>query len=356
MTLLIDPEFSSLPPDLADLFAIAGEESFFNHPAWYAVFVRHALAAGAETRLYADATARAALLLQVPRSSAVRRQTSLANYYSCAHAPLLRPNIDAAPALAEIVATIAAERPRWDCLTLTGLDPNAPGFDALAAALRRAGMAVRPFFDFGVWYQATSGMSFARYCDALPSQLRNTWKRKRKKLLGSPRLRLSYCDGVAGLEEGIADYETIYRASWKDPEPHPGFMPALMRACAAVGALRLAVYHLDGEPAAAQFWIVWRGRATIFKLAHDERFAEHSLGTLLTMALMERVLEADRPFEIDFGHGDDPYKKLWLPSRRERWGLLAANPRTPRGLALALRETAGQLYRRVVPAVTRVRD
>jgi hypothetical protein len=209
---------------------------------------------------------------------------------------------------------------------------------------------VRPFFDFGVWYQATSGLSFARYHDGLPAQLRNTWQRKRKKLTGGGRLHLAFsCDG-AGLEQNIADYETIYRASWKVAEPDPDFMPALMRACAAVGALRLAVYHLDGEPAAAQLWIVWRGRATIFKLAHDERFSEYSLGTLLTMELMERILEIDRPFEIDFGRGDDPYKKLWLPQRRERWGLLAANPRTARGLALSLREAAAGLFRRASSA------
>jgi hypothetical protein len=349
MALLIDPEFSRLPPDLAGLFAAAGAESFFNHPAWYAVFARHALDPGAEVRLYADAASRAALLLQVPPSG-LRQQTSLANYYSCAHAPLLRPGADAAAGLAEIVATILAERPRWDCMSLRGLDPAAPGFDALAAALRRSGMLIRPFFDFGVWYQQTAGLSFAAYRDGLPGQLRNTWERKLSKLGGSRRLRLAVCDGAAGLEEGIADYQTVYRASWKPAEPHPDFMPALMRACAALGALRLAVYHLDGEPAAAQFWIVWQGRATIFKLAHDERFAEHSLGTLLTMALMECVLETDRPFEIDFGHGDDDYKRLWLPRRRERWGLLAANPRTPRGLPLALRETAARLYRRISPA------
>jgi hypothetical protein len=353
MPLLVNPEFSRLPQDIAGLLAGAGEASFFSHPAWYAVFSGHALEAGAEPRLYTDATSGAGLLLQLAGSARRRELRSLANYYSCEHAVLLRPGVDVAAALAEIVANILAERPRWDAVSLVGLDPTAHDFAALTAGFRRVGTVVRPYFDFGVWYQTTAGLSFADYCDGLPSQLLNTWKRKRKKLLGSPRLRLTYCDGESGLEEAIAAYETVYRASWKDPEPHPGFMPALMRTCAALGALRLAIYHLDGEPAAAQFWIVWRGRATIFKLAHDERFAGHSLGTLLTMELMERVLENDRPVEIDFGHGDDAYKKLWLPQRRERWGMLAANPRTPGGLALSVREISAQLYRRVRPAPDR---
>jgi hypothetical protein len=349
MGLLINPDFSGLPAELGALFTDAAERSFFNHRDWYRVFAHNAMEEGAEPRLYADRSSRAALLLQAARGSGRRAQTSLANYYSCEHAPLLSRGADAFSAFAEILGAVAAERPRWDAITLTSLDPTDAYFAALACALRHAGMFVRPYFDFGVWFEETAGLSFADYLASRSSQLRNTWQRKRKRLDRS-RLQLQIYDQVAGLEQGIADYEAVYRTSWKGSEPHPQFMPALMRSCAALGALRLATYHLDGAPAAAQFWIVWRGRATIFKLAHDERVGEFSLGTLLTMEMMERVLEMDHPSEINFGRGDDPYKQLWLRRRRERWGLLAANRRTPRGLALASREFAAQLYRKLRPA------
>jgi hypothetical protein len=342
-TLLIDPDFSTLPGEVSHVFESAATRSFFNHPRWYRVFSETvAQPERQQVRLY---TARGVALVLTSQPGE-RSLAGLANYYSCEHELLRTP--EAPPeAAVELLREIVAERPRWEALRFTALDE--PGAQALDGALRSAGLAVRRRPAFGTWYEETAGLTFAEYVAQRPSMLVNTWRRKRSKLAKAHRSAIAVFDGGGpdGVEPAVAAYETVYRNSWKGQEPYPRFMPALIRAAAQLGALRLGVVEVEGVPAAAQVWIVWQGRATIYKLAHDERFDDLSLGTILTMHMMEHVLERDRPREIDLGRGDDSYKKLWLQKRRQRWDLHAANPRTFGGLRLAVRFAGAEIKARL---------
>jgi hypothetical protein len=48
--------------------------------------------------------------------------------------------------------------------------------------------------------------------------------------------------------------------------------------------------------------------------------------------LMEHVLDQDKVNEVDYLTGDDTYKAAWMSDRRERWGLVAYNLKTARGV------------------------
>ena len=121
--------------------------------------------------------------------------------------------------------------------------------------------------------------------------------------------------------------------------------------CARQGWLRLGLAFIGEQPVAAQFWLVLHGRACIYKVSYNEKFSEFSPGSLLTGHLMRHVIEVDQVREVDYLIGDDAYKKIWMSHRRERWGIVAYNPRTLGGLWGALREamarTAKSLLNRI---------
>jgi CelD/BcsL family acetyltransferase involved in cellulose biosynthesis len=204
-------------------------------------------------------------------------------------------------------------------------------------ALRGAGLIARRYFRFGNWYDDTRGLSFCDYLARRPAALRNTFRRNSRRLAGAGAVRVDVVQDGRGLADALDRYEQVYAASWKRSEPYPALIRRLAAALADAGALRLGLLYVDHQPVAAQVWLVWQGRAILYKLAHDRAFDALSPGTVLTMRMLERLLDEERIGELDLGAGDDPYKRLWASRRRERVGLVAFDPLTLRGAMGALR-------------------
>ncbi len=99
---------------------------------------------------------------------------------------------------------------------------------------------------------------------------------------------------TASTTRAWADYEAVYRASWKPEEGSFPFLRALAEQEGAAGTLRLGVARKDGRPVAVQLWLVENGEATIHKLAYAEDAKAMSPGTLLGMAMFRRALDEDR--------------------------------------------------------------
>jgi CelD/BcsL family acetyltransferase involved in cellulose biosynthesis len=352
-------DLAALPARYEPLFSSAGNTSFFLTLPWYRNFVESSVLGPEERlRVYAvdaadgGAAGRAVLPMRTGAGAlGAKTLGGLSNYYTSLFGPSVDPDEPELQRVLDVLASaMARDEVRWDTIDLRPLAVDAPVFPALMGALRKAGLAVQSYFCFGNWYLRVGGRSYAEYFEALPSQLKNTVTRKRKQL-EKLKSRIVVCRGEAGLEEALRAYEQIYAVSWKIPEPYPHFISGLCRTCAALGWLRLGVVYVDEQPVAAQIWIVHAGIAAIYKLAYDERFAKLSAGSVLTAHLMQHAIDIDKVHEVDYLTGDDAYKRDWMSDRRERWGMIAFNLRTPRGLLAAGRHFGARAAKRALGAV-----
>lgn len=370
---------------------LPSQQSFFNTLPWFRLLAETIVAPDQQLRIYVAGggtnevnSGQPGMLLPMLRQRTgglftPRRLQSLANYYSPLFAPIVAAfaldqpdaNADApgrsqsfspgygpprnpphSPSFATLAAALAAELPRWDAIDLHPLAISDPAYAQVEAAFQAAGMAVQRYRCFTNWYLNVRGRTFDTYRSQLPSQLRNTLSRKLNKL--GIRLTMEIvvddCDGK--LDAHIAAYNTIYGASWKQAEAFPHFIRDLIRLCAKQGSLRLGMAHIDGVPAAAQLWIVHEGVASIVKLAYVARFSATSVGSILTAHLMQHVIDIDQVEEVDFLSGDDAYKKDWMSDSRERWGLIALNLHTARGILLAVRNIGGRHLKNFLRGIT----
>lgn len=366
MIVTVYKSLDHLPPSYASVFGEAGRMSFYYGLPWFENLIRNTSIPNQELRLYGLETnhdekgcALALLIARIGSKTRLNKTYDLSgfsNLYSPLFGPLWRPSIaDPTTVAYGLVDAIVEESPRWATIRFDCLDRKTPMFDALADAFRGKGMMIQPFFHFGNWFEDIAG-SFDEFFRKRPAGLRNTLRRKSKKLeaLGSHRYKV-FAD-QNDLDVAIDAYEHVYAASWKQPEPFPKFTGGLIKTAASAGCLRLGVLYIEERPVAAQIWIVSHGTATILKLAHDERFKALSPGSLLTFQLMRRVIEVDGVHEVDFGRGDEPFKSLWLSQRRERWGILAFNARTLRGAVSAARHLGGSALRRRLGNLVKASD
>jgi len=348
---------NELPPEIKSRWSYPEQAGFLTSLDWFRTLAATGIAEDFEPRIYVvltneDAVA-AAIACCFRRGERTLR--SLTTFYSTefdVHAPYSAVGIDRiADAFA---AYVASERPAWSALDLRYFRSESPFKAALSRSLEQHGFSVQEFFQYETWFESIRNADYKAYFAARPSQLRNTVTRREKKLKREHQceIRIGRTDDAA-TEALVRDFITVYSGSWKQPEPFPNFIPALTRAAASCGVLRLGVLYVDQVPAAAQLWLTTANRTTIYKLAYDEKYREQSVGSILSAELFRIAIDEDKVAEIDYGIGSEPYKRDWMTAVRRIVGIEAYNRRTLRGLSMiAIRQISRMVrrFRRVAPA------
>ncbi len=190
---------------------------------------------------------------------------------------------------------------------------------SLQSSLESAGFNCNHFFRSYNWIYRLQGQSYSEYMATRPGQLRNTIKRKKRKLEREHGYNIRLFTGDEVLN-AMPDYYAVYNASWKQNEiKNAGFQDCFIDTFSMAGWSRLAILYIKEQPVAAQLWFVQHQKASIFRLAYDKEWRQYSTGSILTSYLMEYVINIDKINEIDFLTGNDAYKQDWMSERRERF-------------------------------------
>lgn len=259
--------------------------------------------------------------------------TGLCNWYSFRLAALATPGADQAELFTALARDLAGQAQRVMLDKLSEDDA-----DLLSAAFRASGwLAWKAPCDTN-HILALNGRSFAEYMASRPGPLRTTLKRKGGKVDVMLYRKFD--------RQAYANYEEVYAKSWKPQEGSPAFLRRFAEEEGAAGRLRMAVARVDDQPVAAQFWTVEHGIAFIHKLAHRDDAKALSPGTTLSAALFEEVIDRDKVALVDFGTGDDGYKRDWMEQQRTRYRLDLLRPGAPGNWPAIVRNGLRRLVRR----------
>lgn len=317
-------------PALSSLLSAASQHAPFDRLAWWQGLSEHC---GLSPLLAVarDGDALAVLPLQ-PGNGGL---SALANWYSFRVKPIVSAHADAPRLLGALARSLAARSHR---ISIAGLPDEDGSASLLEQAFRGAGWIVlREACDTNHVLDV-AGRSFEAYLASRPGPLRTTLKRKSSKM---------ETQVVSAFDPEIwAAYEDIYAESWKPSEGSPDFLRAFAQQEGEAGRLRLGVARADGLAIAAQMWTVEGGTAFIHKLAHREDARPLSPGSVLSAALFRHVIDTDHVTLVDFGTGDDGYKRDWMEQVRPRYRLDMFRPLDPRNWPFfakhAIRRLAGR--------------
>ena len=323
-------DWQQLPESADALFAQHEHDSMFLSRTWFVELAASALEHGDSLLLACVVDGDQVLAMLPLRRCAGDTWYSLSNRYTSHFSLLINDNEEAGDdrqAILECLVQGLGSLP-YRVLRLEPVAEHDPVITDMQTVMESAGMCCHRFFKFYNWIHRLQGESFSDYFSARPPILRNSIKRKQRKLEREHgyRIRLFTRDD---LEPAMRDYDSIYRASWKPEEPFGAFIEVLVRRLAERGWTRLAILYAGDEPVAGQIWFVVHENAYIFRLAYDQAWQKSSPGSILTSYLMEHVIDTDGVEQIDYLIGNERYKQDWMSERRQYFGLVCDNISRP---------------------------
>ncbi len=309
----------------------------FQRRQWFDMLARHCFA---DQRCLWPRAEEDGAALTLPLVDQGSQLSSLSNYYSFSYGPIIEgtstPERQEA-LLCRIAAQLRETHQRISFYPLLDHDGTAR---LMRRAFASAGWIALLTEQNSNHVLYLNGRDFEAYWAGRPGPLRSSVKRKGR---ASPY-------GFA-IHEQLTEplwqhYLAVYATSWKNAEPWPEMVRAIAEDAAARGVLRLGVASEGDEVVAAQIWTIEGPTACIHKIAHDSAHDRKSPGTLLSHYMFRHMIDREKVEQIDYGTGNNAYKRDWMEQERSMLRLDCFNPRKAAMWLPALRTGLSRFVRR----------
>jgi len=311
-------QWKQLPASADTLFAQGEQDSLFLSRVWFETLTSQALTKDQSLHLVCVLEDERVLAIAPMMQHTQGNLSSLNNNFTTLFS-ILVSNDDQLDAILNCLAQGLSQM-SVASIRFEPIDKDNHVMNKLCQLMESYGFTSHPYFRFYNWSHQLNGQSSNEYMAQRPTSLCNTIKRKQNKLEREHDCIIRMYKDI-DIDEALADYQTVYQASWKANEFFSGFTPALVKRLSKLNWLRMAILYADQQAVAAQIWFVVHGKANIYRLVYDENWKHYSPGSILTQYLMRYVIDTDKVSEIDFLTGNERYKQDWMMLRKERIGI-----------------------------------
>lgn len=189
---------------------------------------------------------------------------------------------------------------------------------SLGSALTRRGWTMIEQPDEVSPFVAVGGRRFDDYLRGLGSSHRYAFRRRLRGVERDFRVELAMVRHEDERRAALATLVDLHARRWAGVARSEAFARSALlafhdeisRLALERGWLRLYTLELDGRPAAALYGFRYRDVLSYYQAGFDPQLAPYSVG-LVTLGLVIRDAIGEGVTEIDFLHGEEPYKRLW---------------------------------------------
>ena len=336
-------QWDQLPDSANNLFAQGEQDSLFFSRAWFETLSNHTLTKEQSLHLACVINGEHVLAITPMLLHEQGNMSSLSNNFTTLYSLLVADDNQ----LNEVLACLAQGLAQMSIQSfrIEPIDKDDRNINRLCQLMTSHGYKSYPYFRFYNWSHSLNRQLFIDYMVERPKHLRNTIKRKQRKLAREHDYVIQMYKDTE-IDKALMDYQAIYQASWKANEFYSDFTPALVKHLSKLNWLRMAILYVDQQAIAAQIWFVVHGKANIYRLVYDEQWKHFSPGSILTQHLMHYVIDIDKVAEIDFLTGNEQYKQDWMTQRKERIGIRFSKQSKPTS---RLKNLVRQVSRKCLP-------